>query len=161
MMGCGKSFFSKIIAKKLKVGGYDLDYLVEVTEKKTIPEIFDKNGEEYFRKTEARLLRWFQQKEEGIIATGGGTPCFYDNMQWMNENGITIWLNEPIAVLMDRLEKAKDTRPLIKNFTSNAEMETFLVQKLEERQPIYQQATYTLQPSTMLEKEIAIFIKNL
>ena len=112
MMGSGKSYWTKKLSKKLKCGGYDLDNVVEINEEKTIAEMFEQDGEEYFRKAEAKVLRWFGEKKTFILATGGGTPCFHDNMNWMNKHGITIWLDEPIEILVERLKPGKELRPL-------------------------------------------------
>ena len=143
MMGSGKSHWKQQLAKLLKTGGYDLDTLVEFHEEKTITEIFEQDGEAYFRKKEAELLRWFNEKKSFVLATGGGTPCFHDNMQYMNQEGVTIWLNEPIDVLVKRLLPEKEGRPLIKNL-SDSELSNFLEQKLTERQHWYSLAMETI-----------------
>jgi len=159
MMGSGKSFWTKKLSKKLKVGGYDLDFLIESHEEKTIPEIFAEDGEEYFRKAESKILKWFGEKKAFVLATGGGTPCFHDNMNWMNKNGITIWIDEPIEVLAKRLEPEKAHRPLIREL-SDAELKTFLANKLAERTPFYQQATYHLQGNAISDAGFAEIIKK-
>jgi len=143
MMGSGKSYFTKLLSKKLKVGGYDLDHLIEAFEERTITDIFEDEGETYFRKKEAETLRWFSQKKNGVIATGGGTPCYHKNMEWMNVNGITIWINEPVDVLVKRLQSEKEHRPLIKNL-SDEELHDFLEKKLVERSPFYATAHHTV-----------------
>lgn len=143
MMGAGKSHWTKKLSKKLKCGGYDLDNLVEINEEKTIAEMFEQDGEEYFRKSEAKVLRWFAQKKVFVLATGGGTPCFHDNMSWMNKNGITVWLDEPVENLVLRLAPEKAHRPLIKDL-SDDELADFLTAKRQERMPYYSQAKYIL-----------------
>ena len=159
MMGSGKSFCSKKLSKKLKVPAYDLDNLVEITEDMTIAEIFEEEGEEYFRKMEAQILRWFGEKKTFVLATGGGTPCFNKNMEWMNNNGITIWINEPISVLVERLKPEKEHRPLIKDL-SDEELGTFLTNKLAERTPFYSQAKHTIAYSTMNDADLLKLIKE-
>lgn len=139
MMGSGKSFWKKSLSAKLKTGGYDLDHIIESVEEKTISEIFEEEGEAAFRKTEAKLLRWFAEKKSFVLATGGGTPCFHQNMEWMNQQGITIWLDTPLALLTERLVKETDHRPLISKLTED-ELKSFLQNKLSERTPFYQQA---------------------
>lgn len=158
MMGSGKSFCSKKLAKKLKIAAYDLDKLIEMTEDITIAEIFEEEGEEYFRKEESKILRWFAEKKAFVLATGGGTPCFHKNMEWMNENGITIWINEPVNVLVERLKKEKDHRPLIKDL-SDDELGAFLTNKLAERTPFYSMATHTIEYSSMKEADLVKLIK--
>ena len=91
-MGSGKSTFGEKLAAVLKVPYIDLDKSIERNEKKTIAEIFQR-GENNFRKIEAKTLRKTKRYHDAVIATGGGTPCFHDNMIWMNENGITVYLN--------------------------------------------------------------------
>jgi len=146
MMGSGKTYWVKKLSKKLKTGGYDLDFLIESHEERTIAEIFAEDGEEYFRKSESKILRWFGEKKSFVMAAGGGTPCFHDNMEWMNKQGITVWIDEPIETLVERLKPEKEHRPLIKNL-SDAELGDFLSGKLAERMPWYGQAKHRLQGS--------------
>lgn len=159
MMGSGKSYWCKKIAKKMKCGAYDLDFLIESYEDKTVAEIFAENGEAYFRKAEAKIVRWFGEKKSYIVATGGGTPCFYDNMEWMNKNGITIWIDESVERLVERLKPEKDYRPLIKNLTDE-ELENFLLAKLKERETYYCKATYRLRNNEINDKGFAQIIRQ-
>ena len=159
MMGSGKSYCAKKIAKKLKLAAYDLDNLIEMTEDLTIAEIFEEEGEEYFRKLEAKILRWFGEKKNFVLATGGGTPCFHNNIDWMNENGITIWLDEPIDVLVERLKPGKEHRPLIKDL-SDEELGSFLTNKLAERKPFYSQAKHAMAYSNITEKNLLKLIQE-
>jgi shikimate kinase len=159
MMGTGKTYWSKKLSRKLKTGGYDLDFLIESHEERTITEIFAEDGEGYFRKTEAKVLRWFGEKITFVLATGGGTPCFHDNMEWMNKQGITIWIDEPITVLAERLKLEKEHRPLIKTL-SDTELEDFLSRKLDERQSFYSRSNYHLQGSEINDGAFAKIIKQ-
>ena len=143
MMGTGKSYWKQLLAKQLKTSGYDLDFIIEAQEEKSISEIFNEDGEKYFRETEAKLLRWFAEKKIFVLATGGGTPCFHENMKWMNEQGITIWIDEPIEVLTERLLKEKSHRPLISHL-DEAGIIKFLTNKYIERKPYYSKATHHL-----------------
>jgi len=153
MMGSGKSYWGKLLAKKLKCGAYDLDYLVESAEEKTIAEMFEEDGEDHFRKNEAKILRWFAEKKIYVLSTGGGTPCFHENMQWMNNQGITIWINEPVEVLAERLKPEKEHRPLIKELSDEA-LTDFLQQKLDQRRPFYSQAKIILEGNDIQLKKI-------
>ena len=90
------------------------------------------------------------KKKTFVLATGGGTPCFYGNMQWMNDHGLTVWLDEPVDVLVERLKPEKEHRPLIKNLNDN-ELKTFLAKKLEERKPFYRQAKVHCQNGDFVE----------
>ena len=143
MMGAGKSYWAQKMAKWNKSVGYDLDSLIEMNEEKTIAEIFNEDGEDYFRKAEAKILRWFKEKKKFIIATGGGTPCFHENIQWMKKEGIVIWLDEPVEVLVKRLSPEKNQRPLIAKL-SDTEIAAFIEDKLVERHSFYAQANYRL-----------------
>ncbi len=153
MMGSGKSYWAKKIAKWNKCVGYDLDELIEMNEEKSIPEIFSEDGEDTFRKTEAKILRWFKEKKKFVIATGGGTPCFHDNMHWMKKEGVVIWLDESIEVLVSRLTAEKAQRPLIANLDEN-EIAKFVQEKLIERNPFYQQANYRITSDDIKEANL-------
>jgi shikimate kinase len=159
MMGVGKSVWCKKLSKKLKVGGYDLDHLIESHEEKTIPEIFAEEGEPYFRRAEARVLRWFSEKKAFVLATGGGTPCYLENMDWMNTQGITIWIDEPIEMLAERLRPEKVNRPLIQHLSDN-DLQQFLTAKLVERYPFYKRATYHLQGDAISDAGFAKILKQ-
>jgi len=159
MMGTGKSHWAKKLSKKLKTGGFDLDYLVEFHEEKTVAEIFTEDGETYFRRSEAKILRWFGEKKSFVLATGGGTPCFHENMDWMNSHGITVWIDEPVQILTERLIPGKAHRPLIQNL-SDLEIQQFLTGKLVERLPFYHQATYRLQGEAISDAGFAKIIKE-
>lgn len=159
MMGSGKTYWAEKLKKKLKIAAYDLDALVEMMEEKTIAEIFEEDGEEYFRKAETKMLRLFAEKKQFILSCGGGTPCCNDNMKWMNKQGITIWLNEPVSVLSERLLKEKSHRPLIKNLDDNA-LQGFLTKKLEERTGYYSQAAYQLNEENLTEDTFIKIVKE-
>ncbi len=158
MMGSGKSYWSKKLAKKLKCGAYDLDAIIEMNEEKTINEIFKEDGEDYFRKTETKILKWFAEKKTYVLATGGGTPCFNSNVEWMNLHGITIWIDEPVETLVERLKPEKSHRPLISNL-SDDELYWFLNKKLIERTPFYAQAQHRLHGNKISDKSFAEIIK--
>ena len=143
MRGSGKSYWAKQLATKLQYELVDLDTVIEIENNATISEIFELYGEQFFRNQETKYLRNFDTKNNVVLATGGGTACFNDNMQWMNEQGITIWIDEPIDVLVNRLVKEKAHRPLIKNL-NDAELKYFLEQKLQQRKPFYSKAKYII-----------------
>ena len=143
MMGSGKSYWAKQLATVLQYELVDLDTVIEIENNATISEIFELYGEQFFRNQETKYLRNFDTKNNFVVATGGGTACFNDNMQWMNEQGITIWIDEPIDVLVNRLVKEKAHRPLIKNL-NGAELKYFLEQILQQRKPFYSKAKYII-----------------
>ena len=159
MMGSGKSFWTKKIAKWIKAAGYDLDSLIEMNEEKTITEIFSEDGEEYFRKTETKILKWFKEKKKYVVATGGGTACSQENMDFMKKEGVVIWLDESVDVLVKRLSNEKAHRPLIANL-SEKELAAFLEQKLVERHPFYKQADYRLTSDQITESGLKKLIQK-
>jgi shikimate kinase len=159
MMGSGKSYWTKFLSKKLKTGGYDLDFLIESNEEKTIAEIFAEEGEEYFRKQESKILRWFKEKKSFVLGTGGGTPCYFDNMDWMNKNGLTIFIDPPISQLVDRLIPEKGHRPLICDLSDEALFQ-FLTQKRLDRLPNYEQAKIKLRADEINETQFLKIIKE-
>jgi shikimate kinase len=142
LMGSGKSYWSKKISK-----------LIEMNEEKTIAEIFAEDGEESFRKTETKLLKWFKEKKKYVLATGGGTPCFNENMQWMKKEGIVIWLDESLEVLVQRLIEEKEHRPLIAKLNEQ-QLATFLEEQLTNRFSFYQQANYRVSADQITESEL-------
>src|SRR3954470_15407322 len=136
MMGSGKSYWAQRVAENTSMEWIDLDQQIEKATSMTIREIFSTSGENFFREKERDALRELSKYNNIIIATGGGAPCFHDNMRWMNEHGITIWLDEPINILAERLKKEKEPRPLIKDLYDE-ELHEFLSRKLAERSPFY------------------------
>jgi len=159
MMGSGKSYWTGKIAKWIKSGAYDLDDLIEMNEEKTIIEIFDEDGEEYFRKLESKILKWFKEKKKFVLATGGGTPCFQNNMDWMKKEGVVIWLDESIEVLLTRLTPEQAQRPLIAGMDEKT-LSQFLQNKILERTPFYQQAHYRLQHGEISDAAIKKIIQQ-
>jgi len=159
MMGAGKSHWLKQMVKWNKSVGYDLDALIEMSEEKTIAEIFNEDGEAYFRKVESTILKWFKEKKKYVVATGGGTACVQENMDWMKKEGILIWLDESVDVLVKRLSTEKAHRPLIAHL-SDIELKAFLEQKLVERHPFYKQADYRLTSEQITESGLKKLIKN-
>ncbi|MEN9696988.1 MAG: hypothetical protein RLZ56_409 [Bacteroidota bacterium] len=159
MMGSGKSYWTPKIAKWIKSAGYDLDSLIEMNEEKTIAEIFSEDGEEYFRKTETKILKWFKEKKKFVLATGGGTPCNQDNMNWMKKEGLVIWLDESIEILVERLSAGKAHRPLIAGL-EESELSSFIQEKLLERTPFYVQAHYRLSSDHITEASLKKIIQK-
>lgn len=154
-MGCGKTRLGKKLANKTNRPFVDLDELIEETQGKTVSQIFEELGETGFRELEMQTLQNSLFAPNAIISTGGGAPCFYNNMDWMNANGLTFFIDTPIPILASRLINAKTPRPLIVN-KSYEELLQFIDSKLLERRPYYQQAQLTLtqadvSPETVIE----------
>lgn len=138
-MGCGKSYSGQLLAELFEVPFIDLDNYIEKKMGQTIRNIFEKKGEAYFRKIEKECLYEIKKKERIVISVGGGTPCFFDNMEWMNKNGLTVYIETPVSILANRLAANMEHRPLLKDFTKK-DLESFIEKKLEERNPYYHQA---------------------
>ncbi|MFA4871190.1 MAG: shikimate kinase [Pedobacter sp.] len=138
-MGCGKSTMGKKLAQKLGYTFVDLDHEIEKSLGSTIGAYFASHGEDAFRELESETLKTFDYPANAVIATGGGAPCFFDNMDWMNENGLSLYIEMSPAALAKRLESGKDKRPLLKDLTE-AQMIEFIENKLNERNVFYQRA---------------------
>jgi shikimate kinase len=158
MMGSGKSYWAQRIAEKENMDWMDLDQEIEKETSLSIKEIFAGYGEEYFREKEREALHKLSGYDNIIIATGGGTPCFHNNMKWMNEHGVTIFIDEDVNVLADRLKKEKSHRPLIKDL-SDEELHNFLSDKLKERARYYLQAQYHLKGNKISDVSFAEILK--
>lgn len=149
-MGSGKSSLGKQLSEKLNFRFVDLDKYIEEKLKKPIAEIFEQHGENFFRQTEADCLRELGELENTVIATGGGTPCFYENMNWLNKNGATVYLKFPPEILFERLLPLKKNRPLLAHM-KDGELLNFIEEKLAERENFYLQSNYTIEnPSVEL-----------
>lgn len=146
-MGSGKTYMGKILSQHMNVPHVDLDEWIVESSGKTITSIFETEGEEKFRKKETNALAEIKEKFDlqessminAIVSCGGGAPCFNGNMEWMNSNGITVWLNPPIETLLLRLENEKMHRPLVSGL-SDQELKAFIEHKLQERSFFYEQA---------------------
>ena len=139
-MASGKSTFGKELAKDKGLPFLDLDESVEFREGRSISEIFAKEGEEYFRKREREILHEIcNEADEVVLATGGGTPCFFDNMDYMNQAGTTVFLNTSPLVIVDRLKRQRADRPLLAMY-SDDELEFFVREHLESRLSFYLKA---------------------
>jgi shikimate kinase len=160
MMGSGKSYWAQRIAEKEGMDWMDLDMEIEKETSLSIKEIFAAYGEEYFREKERDALHNLSNYKNIIIATGGGAPCFQNNMKWMNDHGITIFIDEDVDILAERLKKEKAHRPLIKNL-SDEELYNFLSDKLKERFPNYSQAQYHLKGNKISDVSFAEILKKI
>lgn len=147
-MGAGKTTVGRALSKELGFPFYDLDWYIENRRHKTISEIFAEQGEEAFRKIEYNMLHEVAEFENVIISCGGGTPCFYDNIDYMNQQGQVVYLKATPEVLYQHLIMGKGDRPLLKG-KSKEELMTFIREQLEKREPFYSKAQYTLDVSVM------------
>ena len=147
-MGAGKTTVGKALAKELGIPFYDLDWYIENRRRKTVSEIFAEQGEEGFRKIEHNMLHEVGEFEDIIISCGGGTPCFFDNMDYLNQQGQVVYLKAEPEVLYKHLQMGKVERPLLKG-KSKEELLAFIREQLERREPYYTKARYTLDVSLM------------
>ena len=140
-MGAGKTTLGKAFAGKLNIPFIDLDWYIEERFQKTVGELFTERGEGGFRELERSLLHEVAEFENVVISTGGGTPCFFDNMEFMNQAGKTVFLEVHPDILFRRLRVAKQQRPILQG-KQDDELRTFIIQALEKRAPFYTQARY-------------------
>jgi shikimate kinase len=138
-MGSGKTHIGKQIAQMLDYLFVDTDTLIENTEGSSIAEIFDTKGEIAFRKIESERLKGLSKWDNIIVATGGGAPCFHDNMVFINNSGITVYLKTSPELLLERLKSESEKRPLLRG-RSESELLTFIKEKIGEREAFYGQA---------------------
>lgn len=147
-MGAGKTTVGKALAKELGVMFYDLDWYIESRMRKTVKQIFDEIGEEGFRKIERNMLHEVAEFENVVVSCGGGTPCFFDNMDYMNQLGETIYLKASPETLHTHLKMGKGVRPLLLNKTPE-EVEIFIREQLKLREPFYNKAKYIIDINVM------------
>ena len=138
-MGAGKTTIGKALSAKMKCSFVDLDFFIERRYHKTIRQIFDEKGESAFREIEQKILREVAEFENVVISTGGGTPCFYQNMLFMNKNGLTVFLDVSTPELTKRISSNIGVRPMLKNYADN-ELTLFIEETVSRRRPYYEQA---------------------
>ena len=154
-MGSGKTLVSKELSILNNFKIFDLDTEISKQNNRSITEIFKEKGEIFFRKTEKEVLEKILSTEKNIILSlGGGTPCYYNNIDSINEKTISIFLKTNVKTLAQRLSSEKDKRPLIQNI-SNEDLPEFIAKHLFERNPFYNQAKITINTDNLSTKEIA------
>ncbi len=153
-MGCGKSTLGRALSRISGLEFIDLDHYIENRFHATINELFAERGEDGFRTVERAMLEEVSLFNNVIVACGGGTPCFFNNMQLMNERGLTVWLNTPIERLHERLQRNRSKRPILANKTDD-ELLTFITEALNAREAFYSQAAHRF-CATLLEDKSQI-----
>ncbi len=139
-MGSGKTHWGRLLSQKLGLPFFDLDEQVSEQAGKSIAEIFATEGEERFRLMEKDVLHIITESHESfVMACGGGSPCFYNNIEYMNQSGTTVWINTPATVLFQRLIKEKENRPLIRDL-SDEQLRNFIQRKYADRRIYFEQA---------------------
>ncbi len=156
-MGAGKSYWGKQLADHWQLPYYDLDEVIVEAEEMAISDIFATKGEDYFREKESLLLRELSRQDNFLISCGGGTPCFQDNMDFMNEHGITIWINPSLEAMVERLQRKKHKRPLIQDL-DDEDLLDFVEKKMAERRPFYEQSRHIISSDNI---SLDTFTKNI
>lgn len=148
-MGAGKTTVGKDLSKRLGLSFIDLDCYIEGRYLKTVGQLFAERGEEAFREIERKMLREVAMFEDVLVSTGGGAPCFFDNMEFMNACGTTVYLQVSVNELTKRLEVGKHTRPVLKG-RSGESLKLFISENLEKRNPYYTKASILFDAEKML-----------
>jgi len=153
LLGSGKSVLGKELSQRVKLPFIDLDDVLEAQAGMKVSEIFSTKGEEHFRMIEAASLREQSSQKEFVMATGGGTPCFHDNMMYINKTGTSVFVNTPVSEIVKRLKgEQRKSRPLLAN-VSDDQLQPTLEAMLQNRLRFYKQAHFTVNPeiSTVLD----------
>ena len=160
-MGSGKTTLGRVLAKAMGFSFIDLDWYIEGRYHKKVGELFAERGESGFREIESRLLREVGQMNDTVVAAGGGTPCFNDNIDFMRRSGLVVYLKASEEVLFDRLRQARSQRPLLRG-KNDEELRAYLSETLDQRSPYYKQA-HCVFDSSRLEsvKEIDVAAQEL
>ena len=151
-MGSGKTTVGKALSKATGMMFYDMDWYIESRMRKTVSQIFAERGEEGFRQIEYNMLHEVAEFENVIISCGGGTPCFFDNMDYINEQGESVYLKCTPEVLYKHLQMGKTVRPLLLNKTPE-EVKAFIQEQLKEREPFYSKAKHVIDVTLMDNRE--------
>jgi len=147
-MGAGKTTLGRALARDIGLPFYDLDWYIESRMHKTVAQLFSEHGEEGFRKIEHNMLHELAEFEDIVISCGGGTPCFFDNIDYLNQQGETVYLKTSPDVLYRHLSMGRTVRPLLQNKTAD-EVSRFIEQQLALREPYYTKAKHTLDISLL------------
>lgn len=151
-MGAGKTTIGRQMAKCNGLQFYDLDWYIETRMRKKIPQIFEERGEDGFRKIEHNMLHEVAEFEDVVISCGGGTPCFFDNMDYINAQGESVYLKCTPEVLYKHLNMGKTVRPLLLNKTPD-EVKAFIQEQLKEREKYYNKAKHVIDVTLMDNRE--------
>ena len=151
-MGCGKSTIGKRLAQKLSLSFIDLDAHIQNNYRMTIADLFDEKGEERFRRIEQQALLEVADFEDVLVSTGGGAPCFFDNMEVMNRAGVTVYIKAEPEELAARLRASKTVRPILSR-KKPEELIPFIREHLAERERYYNKAQIIFPTDHMITKD--------
>lgn len=158
-MGSGKSHTGQQVADALGLAFIDLDERIETLAGCNITQLFEYKGEAHFRELEARALRTTLDDDPAVVSCGGGTPCFHNNMDWIKANGLSIYLKASVPLLVKRLQKGQEHRPLIRGL-NETELAAFIEERMAQREFFYCQAQYILHQEgnqSLLPQLLAIY----
>ena len=159
-MGSGKTVFGRKLARKLGYRFADLDNIIETNYTMTIPGIFSRFDETVFRTLESKELRKFVDEDNLVLSCGGGTPCYYDNMEFIKENGVSIYIKLNEKSLSDRLIKSKTKRPLIEGLSLET-LQGKIGEMLDIREHYYSMADIVVDGINLKEEEVLKLLNNL
>ena len=151
-MGSGKTTVGRQLALALGRTFYDLDWYIEMRYHRSVAQLFAERGEDGFRELERNMLHEAAEFEDIVLSCGGGTPCFFDNIDYMNAQGTTVYLQVPEERLHERLKIAKSKRPLLKD-KNDDEIMQFIKEQLARRGAFYQKAAHTFTSDRLEDKE--------
>ncbi|MFA8450588.1 MAG: shikimate kinase [Bacteroidales bacterium] len=158
-MGAGKTVAGKKLAKSLGLEFVDLDHRIEEQFKVTINDLFSKYDEEVFRNIERNVLVQVLKLDNVLISLGGGTPCFFDNMELIKQSGLSIYMQLHPKSLFQRLINSRKNRPLVKNMEPE-KLESYIMERLKMREEYYLKADVVVRGERFSDKDIAFLIKN-
>lgn len=158
-MGAGKTTLGKPLARQLNIPFIDMDHVLEAQTQKHITQLFEELGEKGFREKERDALQTGVFPENFVMATGGGAPCFYDNLDWMNRQGITIYLRTSPAEIARRLEHERNERPLLRS-VKKEDLSGVIARRIKDRERFYMQAQIVLEKSNLTIENLLDALKD-
>jgi shikimate kinase len=158
-MGCGKTTLGRKLAARLNYTFFDLDHLLEEQAGMSVAEYFSSFGETAFRLAESEILKNTAYGDNAVISTGGGLPCFFDNMDWMKAQGTTLYIKLSPKTLASRLEHGKEARPLLRDKHGD-ELVAFIADKLAERESFYEQAQVIAEGLSLMAEKVEELVMN-